>query len=269
MHRGEVLMHQPFQYLYGPVYSWRLGMSLGIDPISDEGKVCNYNCVYCQLGDTHSQISERKVFISAQAILDEILRLDSDLVIDYLTFSGRGEPTLAKNLGEMIAMVKQHRREKTAVITNAGLIGRSDVRHDLLQADCVLAKLDACDQDSFDRIDRPVAGTSFDEIMNGLVVFSREFQGKFALQMMFIDANKSEAARMAEIALRIGADEVELNTPLRPCGVSPLSEEEMAGIKKYFKDVPGVTMVYERERAAVQAMDQQETVRRHGHYDQQ
>lgn len=259
-------MDQKFKYLYGPVYSWRLGRSLGIDPISSEEKVCDFDCVYCQLGRTSVATRERKIYVSTQEMMNEVSRLEPDLEVDYLTFSGRGEPTLAKNLGEMIAALRQCRKEKIAVITNAGLMNDSDVRHDLSLADCVLAKLDACDEDSFQDIDRPFAGGKFSDIINGLKIFSKEFQGKLALQMMFIAENQSYAAQMARVASEIHADEIELNTPLRPCGVKPLSQEAMLKIKEYFKDLPGVTMVYERERKIIAVFDQEQVKKRHGDY---
>lgn len=86
------------------------------------------------------------------------------------------------------------------------------------------------------------------------------------MQMMFVESNRDSAKAMAQIAAEIQADEVELNTPLRPCAVKPLSEEEMREIKKYFQDIPGVTMVYERERKSVEAIDIEQAKKRHGEY---
>lgn len=256
-----------FQYIYGPVNSWRLGVSLGIDPISPPQKVCNYNCVYCQLGDTAAYSVDRKVFISAQAIVDEVNSLDPSLQMDYLTFSGCGEPTLAENLGAMIDGLRQCRREKIAVITNGSTMDQPGVRGDLLKADCVLSKLDAYDQESFKRVDQPAASLDFSKIIDGMKIFAREFQGKFALQMMFVEDNKDKAQNMAELAALINADEIELNTPLRPSDVNPLTEQEMLTIKDCFKDLP-VTMVYEHKQKTYQAMDVAETRRRHGNYTQ-
>lgn len=255
-----------FKYIYGPVYSWRLGMSLGIDPISTEQKLCNFDCVYCQLGESFVKTVERKVFVPAQEIVDEINQLDPDLEIDYLTFSGRGEPTLAQNLGEMISLLRSSRKEKIAVITNAGLMGDEKVREDLMKADCVLAKLDACDQMLFEKVDRPESSERLDNVIEGLRIFAKEFKGKLALQMMFIEFNKDSVEKMAKVAALIGADEIELNTPLRPCGIKPLSEDEMQMVKKHFEHLSNVTMLYERERKKVEAIDLEQAKRRHGEY---
>ncbi|MEW5895555.1 MAG: radical SAM protein [Candidatus Omnitrophota bacterium] len=257
-------MNKNFSYIYGPVYSWRLGVSLGIDPIGQKRKYCNFNCVYCQLGKTPVLTGKRSVFVPARAVLDEVNALDPNLKLDYLTFSGRGEPTLANNLGEMIDLLKQHRREKIAVITNSGLMGNPGVRSDLLKADFVLAKLDACEEKSFETVDRPLPSQTLSSIVDGLKMFSKEFKGKLALQMMFIDLNKHCAPEMARIAEEIDPDEIELNTPLRPCAVRPLSSEEMLEIKSFFHR--STVMVYEREKKDVTAMDEKQTVRRHGKY---
>jgi wyosine [tRNA(Phe)-imidazoG37] synthetase (radical SAM superfamily) len=116
-----------FKYIYGPVASWRLGSSLGIDAISGKEKICTFDCVYCQLGRTGILSSQRRVFVPADEIIRELVSLPF-LKIDYITFSGSGEPTLAKNLGRIIKAIKKIRKVKIAVLTNASLIGRKDVR---------------------------------------------------------------------------------------------------------------------------------------------
>ena len=128
------------KYIYGPVYSWRLGMSLGIDPLTDKRKICNFDCPYCQLGRTAKFYTQREDFVPVETILTEIKAMPP-MRIDCYTFSGRGEPTLAKNLGAMIRAVREATGGKIAVITNAGLIDRPDVQEDLFLADWVLAKL--------------------------------------------------------------------------------------------------------------------------------
>ncbi len=115
------------KYVYGPVQSWGMGKSLGIDPLSDRVKICNLDCIYCQLGKTRELTAERRDYVPASVIAEEIVRFfdaaprrDPAIAdnIDFLTFSGRGEPTLAGNLGEMIRAVRHIRKEKIAVITN-------------------------------------------------------------------------------------------------------------------------------------------------------
>ncbi len=253
-----------FQYIYGPVYSWRLGMSLGIDPISTPRKICNFDCVYCQLGRTALPANTRREFVRVEDLIEEIRQVPF-AGIDHYTFSGRGEPTLARNLGAMIRAVKTETGGAVAVITDSVLMSRPEVREDLREADVVLAKLDACDQASLEAVDVPVPGIRFEEIVEGLKAFRREYSGRLALQMMFVEANAPLAADLAVLAASLSPDEIQLNTPLRPGGQPPLSERGMRRIKRCFKGLPAVT-VYEMEKRTVQPFDEQDTIRRHGNF---
>ena len=257
-------MKNSFRYIFGPVYSWRLGVSLGIDPVSDKSKLCNFDCVYCQLGDTPVLTVERKVYVPTAEVVEEIKDLP-DVQIDHLTFSGRGEPTLAANLGEMIRALRKIRREKIAVITNSSLMDHEDVRQDLALADYILAKLDVCDQYSLGQINRAVHKVDFRNIVAGIQIFRKRFKGKLALQLMFIEDNKPFARQLAELARSINADEVQINTPLRPSAVRPLTREELDEIKICFSGLPAVT-VYEKERKSYIPLNEAATKKRHGNY---
>lgn len=259
---------QSYQYIYGPVYSWRLGVSLGVDPLSTQEKCCNFNCRYCQLGPTLFFCSQRDIFLPADKVVDEIRSLPDSLHLDVITFSGRGEPTLAKNLGEMIRAVKDIRPEPVAVITNAVLIGRLDVQEDLLAADFILAKLDAFDQASLEEMNVPAPGVTFDAILTGIKAFRKRYKKKLALQVMFTRGHESWAAGIADAVRDAGADEIELNTPLRPNPCQPLSAEELAAIKPLFSGCsPSVKTVYELQQKPVPPLNREETVRRHGLYN--
>ena len=258
-----------FKYIYGPVYSWRLGMSLGIDPLTPSGKrkICNFDCPYCQLGRTAKFYTQREDFVSVETILTEVKAMPP-MRIDCYTFSGRGEPTLAKNLGEMIRAVRAATGGKIAVITNAGLIDRPDVQEDLFLADWVLAKLDAADQASFQAVDIPAEGIEFQRIVEGIKAFKKKFKGKLALQVMFVEENKRRAPEIARIAREINADEVQVNTPLRPGAMMPLAPEELKRVLTHFQGLPAVS-VYEAERKTVEPLDERSTILRHGNFRKQ
>jgi len=260
-------MDRNFKYIYGPVHSWRLGVSLGIDPVSRKQKICNFDCVYCQLGKTDIFCNERKVYVPAADIVDEVNAFPAGK-IDYLTFSGRGEPTLAKNLGEMIRRLKANRKEKVAVITNGALIDKEDVQEYLLSADFVLIKLDAIDQESLTTINGAMDKIRFSRIVEGLKAFRKKFKKRLALQIMFINGNKEYGKQMAGISKEINADEIEINTPLRPSSVKPLSPEELQGIKTFFKGQPART-VYELNRKTIDPVNEEETIKRHGKFREQ
>ena len=261
-------MERPeYKYIYGPVSSWRLGKSLGIDPVSSMQNTCSFDCVYCQAGRTEFLTGERELFVSTEDLVDELRSLP-EVEIDYITFAGNGEPTLAKNLGEMIRAVKIFRKEKVAVITNASLIDRHDVQEDLLLADLVEAKLDAGSLDSLNKINRPATGILWENILGGLKAFRKIYHGRLVLQVMFVLANQRLAREIAKLACDISPDEIEINTPLRVNPVRPMAPEPLDEITRIFREACGdaikVRSVYESSRKQSQPFCQKATERRRG-----
>jgi len=247
--------------VYGPVPSWRLGRSLGIDMLSTAGNTCSFDCIYCQLGSTSHPLTERRLFVTTHD-LEMALNDARGIPADYATFSGMGEPTLASNLGEAIQMARSILQLPTAVLTNASLMPESDVCRELALADVVVAKVDAPSNDLFHRINRPFGDAALQDILDGIRRFRSAYGGNLALQMMFIETNKDCAEQMAQIAADISPDEIQINTPLRPCAVGPLSPEEIAAIRQHFAGLPGVVTVYERVGPDVTPIDKQEVMRR-------
>jgi wyosine [tRNA(Phe)-imidazoG37] synthetase (radical SAM superfamily) len=247
--------------VYGPVSSWRLGRSLGIDLLSTKGKTCSFDCAYCQLGKTVYPLAERKQFVSLSKLAADLERVKR-MSADYATFSGVGEPTLASNLGEAIELVKSVLRLPVAVLTNSSLMTREDVRHELSLADVVVAKLDAHNEELFCQINWPFVEYTLDEIIQGIKLFREEYQKKLALQMMFIKANQSYASEMARIAEQLSPDEVQINTPLRPCAVQPLTPEDISAIQREFAGVKRLVTVYEASKKEVVPLNLEETLRR-------
>jgi len=251
-----------YKYIYGPVPSWRLGSSLGIDPLSQKEKICTFDCVYCQIGKTKFYTQNRSVFVETKKIIEEIEKLPK-VHIDYITFSGRGEPTLALNLGEMIRAVKEIRKEKTAVITNSSLLNMYDVQADLASADFVIAKLDAVSEKEYKIMNNAAVGPDIKTVLNSLKAFRKMYKGKFALQIMFIKENKDSATEIARTAKKIGADEIQINTPLRPCGVKPLEREEIEDICQIFKSMNTIN-VYDVEKNETKPVSGSDTMIRRG-----
>ncbi|MBN3033870.1 MAG: radical SAM protein [Candidatus Saganbacteria bacterium] len=250
------------KYIYGPVPSWRLGRSLGVDLVSGD-KTCSFDCVYCQLGKTVRHYIKRQLFVPIAEIVEELESVPR-LNIDYITLSGTGEPTLALNLGDAIEKIKGHFTKPVAVLTNSSLLHDSQVRKELGAADLVVAKLDAPNEEIFHRVSRPSGGITFHMIVDGIKRFNQEYPGKLALQMMFVPQNKEHAAAMARLAKEIGPVEVQLNTPLRPSPVKPLTVEELAEVKKIFlaAGLERVYSVYDVERPETRPLDESETRRR-------
>jgi wyosine [tRNA(Phe)-imidazoG37] synthetase (radical SAM superfamily) len=252
-----------FHYIYGPVPSWRVGSSLGIDLLSQKDKICSFDCLYCQLGKTKIAVTTRQSYVPVDDILKELDMLPEDISIDYLTLSGRGEPTLAKNLGDMIKLLKGARKEPIAVITNSSLMDRQDVREELSYADFVIAKLDACSQESLMEVNKPFPGMKFENIVEGMQIFKKHFRGKMALQVMFMESNMKHASAINEIVRKISPDEVQINTPLRPCAADPLGREGLARIKNLFTGLNVIT-VYESTKRHVTPISDEDTLKRRG-----
>lgn len=251
-----------FRYIYGPVSSWRLGISLGIDLLLSKGKVCNFNCIYCQLGETLKPTEKPKVYVKTKDVIEELKKLPR-IKIDYITFSGRGESTLAKNLGQAIKAVKKLNLAPVAVLTNAAGISQANIRKNLSFADFVIVKLDAYSQESLERINQPAKAIRFKNIFQGIKQFKKDFRGKFALQIMFVEDNQRDAEKLARLAREINPDEVQINTPRRPSKVKPLSREKIARIKEYFSGLNFIS-VYDVQPKRAISLSKQETLRRRG-----
>lgn len=182
--------------IFGPVPSRRLGQSLGINNIPP--KICSYSCVYCQVGKTLNLSAERKSFYTTERIVSETkevldkLEKRGEKQVDFLTFVPDGEPTLDINIGKTIQALKVF-GIKTAVITNASLLWKKEVREDLKAADLVSAKIDAVDTKIWRKINMPAGQLDYDKILGGIEMFSKEFSGTLLTETLLIkDINDSE-----------------------------------------------------------------------------
>lgn len=206
------------QYVYGPVPSRRLGISLGISPIPK--KTCNYSCIYCQLGRTDRMTNTRRMFFPVEDIMDEFDEaLKSNIEFDVITIVGEGEPTLYLGLGELILEIKKRTSKPVAVITNGALFYDSNLRMELYNADIVLPTLDAYDDASFKKINRPYGTLDFGTVNDGLKIFSKEFQGQLWIELMLIDGindDNESLRKYAETLKQLRYDKLYINTPVRP-----------------------------------------------------
>jgi len=208
-----------YKYLFGPVPSRRLGMSLGIDLVPK--KVCSLNCVYCEVGRTTGLTAERKEYVLFDKViaeLDHYFKNNPDP--DYLTFSGSGEPTLNSRLGDVIVYLKKMRPDiPIAVLTNGTLLSDKKMRDELMGADVVLPSLDAATEAVFQKINRPVSGLSIDTVIDGLVEFGKSFKGKIWLEVFILPGynyDENEILEIGKAIKRINPDSVQLNTLDRP-----------------------------------------------------
>ncbi|MDD4908795.1 MAG: radical SAM protein [Candidatus Omnitrophica bacterium] len=253
------------RFIYGPVSSWRIGRSLGVDIISARNKVCTFNCLYCQLGRNPSVKASKKIFVPVERIIDELKSIPRP-GIDYITFSGMGEPALAANLKEAIVKIKKLDIAPVAVLTNASLMRLNSTRQALSAADFVICKLDAYSQETLENINKPYPGFKFQDLISSIMKFRRQYKGRFGLQIMFIAQNKDACGRFNELIRKIRPDEVQINTPLRPCAVKPLSRKEILKIKKTLSGLKKVKLlcVYGGKRKKASALSPADTIKRRG-----
>ena len=248
-----------YKHLFGPVPSRRLGLSLGIDPILY--KTCSFDCVYCECGATTRLTYTRKEYISVAEIISE---LDSFLspkpILDYITFSGSGEPTLNIGIGKIISFLKQkYPQYKIAVLTNSSLFSDTEVRKELLLADVIMPSLDAVSYNIFQKINRPVKGIRPVDIIQGLINFRKEFPGKIWLEIFIlhgINDTDEEIDKFHIVLKKIKPDLIQLNSLDRPGTenwVIPADEETLVKIKKRFKDLPVVMISNYQKREKVKS----------------
>jgi wyosine [tRNA(Phe)-imidazoG37] synthetase (radical SAM superfamily) len=203
--------------VYGPVKSWRFGRSLGIDPIG-EVSICSFNCVYCQLGQIQVHTTERQIFVPTSQIIEDLRRsLLPNNKIDVVTLSGSGEPTLALNLDEILAIAKQLTKLPTVVLTNSSLLGDRMVRDALQLADIVSVKLDAISSHQWQRINQPIGTMNLPDILAGIAQFRGEYTGHLAIQTMVLSSWTTEMLEdYIQLVQSLSPDEIQLNVPSRP-----------------------------------------------------
>ncbi|MBN2073851.1 MAG: radical SAM protein [Actinobacteria bacterium] len=230
---------------YGPVLSRRFGYSLGIDIIPY--KICSYDCIYCQLGKTTKMTVDRKSYIAIDH--DDFKNslnstIDKSQRIDYVTFSGSGEPTLNKDIGDLISDAKEITDIPVVVLTNGSLLDRQDVIDDIKKADLIKVSLDAPDQASLEKINYPHPDINFSSIIRGLNLLLDSFNGSIWLEIMLVKGinDSIESAHNFEAILNELEDrkssavieKIHLNTPVRPPGkqdIQPPDYDRLLEIK--------------------------------------
>jgi len=208
-----------YQYLFGPVPSRRLGISLGIDLVPH--KTCTFNCVYCECGQTTDLTCERREYVPPARVIAELeafLARAPDL--DYVTFAGSGEPTLHSGIGEIIAFIKDRYPDyRVAVLTGSALLADPEVRAALMRADLVVPSLDAVSEEVFLELNRPCPGLTAERMLAGIAAFVREFPGEIWLEVFIVPGlndTEGELLRIRDAIAAIGPDRIQVNTLDRP-----------------------------------------------------
>lgn len=207
-----------YEYIFGPVPSRRLGVSLGVDLVKK--KTCNLDCVYCECGRTEETTNERKSYVDKEKVMAEIKDyINGGNYLDYITFSGWGEPTLNSDIGDILKEIKKITDIKTAVITNGTLLWMKEVREALMISDVVMPSLDAVSKEVFEKINRPYKNLEIEKIKSGIIEFANEYKGELKLEIFIIDGinnEDSEIEKFKEIIKKIKPSIVQLNSLDRP-----------------------------------------------------
>jgi len=225
---------------FGPIPSRRLGHSLGINNIPP--KSCSYSCVYCQIGATDTPLIEPRIFYATDAIFDAVDTRIREVqkaggTVDYLTFVPDGEPTLDANLGNSIERLRAL-NVPIAVITNASLLWREDVRAALGAADWVSLKVDTLDDEIWHRLNRPHRELPLARVLDGIRRFVGEFTGELVSETMLLGSiNDSEdsVSGVAAFLHEIGIPRAYLAIPTRPTAESDLNMPDESGLNRAFQ----------------------------------
>ena len=243
-----------YKHIYGPVPSRRLGVSLGIDPIPL--KVCSFNCVYCEVAKTTLLTMERKEYVPAAEIISELRNFLSEYngpSINFITFSGSGEPTLNSKIGYMIREIKKFSNIPVAVLTNATLLYLEEVREELFASDVVKCTLDAADDKYLKRINQPALGITAEKIIDGIRMFGEKYKGEIYIEIMLvkgINDTEENYKGLHKVLKTLRASKIQINTVVRPPAfgfAKPLSENELELAKRIIGNQAEVIKPFNRE----------------------
>ena len=240
--------------IYGPIKSRRLGSSLGINLLPTTFKLCSFNCIYCHYGWTKEHSIEPKdhlAFLPSVQDVKEALEkwLKNNYTrIDYITFSGNGEPTLHPQFLEIVESVKTVRDRyvphvKLAILSNSSTLGIPSVRSALGKLDLRIMKLDCGTEECFDQINRPCQKVRFEDIVENLRTLD-----DFILQTIFLEGevnnvSDSEIEKWIQKISYLKPKLVQIYTCDRPQarkGLSKVSKEKMGQIATKAQEKTGI-----------------------------
>lgn len=231
-----------YKHLFGPVPSRRLGLSLGIDLVTK--KTCNLNCIFCECGETPKTDSLRKNFKNIIEIKSEIIEALKEIQPDYITFSGSGEPTLSKDLGNIINFIKKdlNYKGKIALITNSTLLSDPKVIDEIILCDLIIPTINTLKEDIFQKISR-AKKVNVDSIKKGLTnLSSSNYKGKIFLELFILEGiNDCEdnLMELSDFIKTIRYDKLQINSLARPGAdknLTRISSEKLLQIKNYLEN---------------------------------
>lgn len=242
----DILNINMYKYIFGPVPSRRLGLSLGVDLVPP--KICTIDCVYCECGKTTKLTLERKEYIKIEKLFEELkIFFKTPKNIDFITLTGSGEPTLNSRIDEVIAFSKQF-NHKIALLTNGTLLSDEKVRNQIIDVDVVLPSYDAATLESFNKINRPHPEIDLNSYLNGLIEFRKIYKGQIWLEILILPGYNDDLdnlLKLREDILKINPDKIQLNTLDRPGALENLVPANYAQLKYIMElwNLPNVEIV--------------------------
>jgi len=234
------------KYVFGPVASRRLGVSLGVDLVTP--KTCSLNCVYCEARETTLLTLERKEYVPVDRVLeelDEVLKEQPE--IDYVTFSGSGEPTLNSRIGDVVTFLKsRYPQYKICLLTNGLALGDKKLQQDISQVDLLIPSLDASNGEEFEAVNRPAPGMTFDRFITDLTEYVAKAPMRVDLELFILPGvNDSDASveRFKKLIAVMKPDRVQLNTLDRPGAVDGLRSADAATVRRFISALEPVVPV--------------------------
>ena len=230
-----------YTYLFGPVPSRRLGISLGVD--LGPQKTCSLDCIYCECGSTDNLTVDRQEYVPVDEVIKELEHyFKNNPEPEYITFSGSGEPTLNSRIGDVLEFIRRKRPHlPIAVLTNGTLLGQEDVRKALSSADLVMPSLDGASASALQTINRPHKSIDIDSYIDGIALFRSGFAGTLKLEVFILPGYNDKPAELAllkEAIERIDPDLVQLNSLDRPGvmeGIRAATPMQLQMIADFFK----------------------------------
>ncbi|WP_034643888.1 radical SAM protein [Desulfovibrio inopinatus] len=232
-----------YTYVFGPVHSGRLGISLGLDVLGR--RICSFNCPYCEVGVTDVLTVERAPYVPANVIIGELDRFVKEGPdFDVVTLGGLGEPTLNVQFGDILSQAKALVKDrKTAVLTNSAHLDDADVRRELCLADMVLPSLDSLVEDEFKRVNRPHPSCSLDSIRQGLLDFRSMYSGTMCLEILLLDGindTTENLDRLEDFLHHLRPDRVDVVTMTRPGTSSKIKPASAESLQRFRERLCGV-----------------------------
>lgn len=245
------------KYIFGPVPSRRLGVSLGIDLL--KAKICSFDCIYCEVGPTGNKTMLRAEYVPAEDVLAELREylIENHNNLDFITFSGSGEPTLHSRIGYIIREIKKMTDIPVCVLTNATLMTNPEVRAEISAADLVIPSVDAVSPELVEAVNKPLPGFDMQKIIRAIKQFKIEYTTHIWLEILLcsgINDTDEEFAKFVEIVKYINPDKVQINTVARPSmayEAHPVSESRIRQLADLIGEKADIIQPFKKRREAV------------------